>query len=257
MRARWVQVAAIALIIALGTGAFAGLGSTAQWRRLSADRSYALLEFRDLEVELRPGAFVPEGSLAGALDGLEPGLLAAAEERLRFPTQVDASRASEAILVPGVVIGVAVAGGGPDIDRLAAVAGRGLAAADAGAAVALVERNFAEVYQLPPSGVLAVAGGRELAYVGHASAPDYFVVMSEDGSGFQVQANFAALFTSLETAQGLAGAPGQAVEAAGGRIVVATGEGALALTRVQLAGRRAVSAAEFLNAHSLAGARLG
>ena len=33
--------------------------------------------------------------------------------------------------------------------------------------------------------------------------------MSEDGSGFQVQANFAALFTSLETAQELAGAPGQ------------------------------------------------
>jgi methionyl-tRNA formyltransferase len=45
--------------------------------------------------------------------------------------------------------------------------------------------------------------------------------------------------------------------AVGGRIVVATGEGALAVTRVQLAGRRAMSAAEFLNAHPLAGARLG
>jgi methionyl-tRNA formyltransferase len=53
------------------------------------------------------------------------------------------------------------------------------------------------------------------------------------------------------------GEPGQVLEAAGGRIVVATGEGALALTRVQLAGRRAVSAAEFLNAQPLAGARLG
>ena len=34
------------------------------------------------------------------------------------------------------------------------------------------------------------------------------------------------------------------------------GEGALRLTRVQLAGRRAMTAAEFLNAHPLAGARL-
>ena len=53
------------------------------------------------------------------------------------------------------------------------------------------------------------------------------------------------------------GAPGEVVVATGGRIVVATGDGALSLERMQLAGRRAVSAAEFLNAHPLAGVRLG
>jgi methionyl-tRNA formyltransferase len=53
------------------------------------------------------------------------------------------------------------------------------------------------------------------------------------------------------------GEPGQVVEATGAGIVVAAGEGALRLTRVQLAGRRAMTAAEFLNAHPLAGARLG
>ena len=62
---------------------------------------------------------------------------------------------------------------------------------------------------------------------------------------------------AAEPVSAAAGAPGQVVEAAGGRIVVAAGEGALLLTRVQLAGRRAMTAAEFLNAHSLAGARLG
>ncbi|MBP1631946.1 MAG: hypothetical protein H6Q11_234, partial [Acidobacteria bacterium] len=221
MRARGLQVAAIALVIALGTGSFAGLGSTARWRRQSADASYEVLGFRDLEVKLSEGSLVAQGALAGAVAGLAPSPVALAEERLRFPTQVDASTASQAILVPGVVIGVPLAAGGPEIDRLAAVAGRGLAGADAGAAVSLVERNFAEVYELPPSGVVAVAGGRELAYVGHASAPDYFVVMSEDGSGFQVQANFAALFTSLETAQGLAGAPGQV-----NRLLIRLAEGA-------------------------------
>jgi methionyl-tRNA formyltransferase len=51
--------------------------------------------------------------------------------------------------------------------------------------------------------------------------------------------------------------PGWVVESAGTRLVVATGAGALRLTQVQVAGRRAMGAAEFLNAQSLAGARLG
>ena len=55
----------------------------------------------------------------------------------------------------------------------------------------------------------------------------------------------------------VAAEPGRVIEAAAGRIVVATGDGALRLARVQLAGRRATTAAEFLNAHSLAGATLG
>jgi methionyl-tRNA formyltransferase len=51
--------------------------------------------------------------------------------------------------------------------------------------------------------------------------------------------------------------PGAVLESAAGRLVVATGAGALRLTQVQLAGKRAMPAAEFLNAHPLAGARLG
>jgi methionyl-tRNA formyltransferase len=47
------------------------------------------------------------------------------------------------------------------------------------------------------------------------------------------------------------------LESARGRIVVATGNGVLRLQQVQVAGRRAMSAAEFLNANTLAGARLG
>jgi methionyl-tRNA formyltransferase len=52
-------------------------------------------------------------------------------------------------------------------------------------------------------------------------------------------------------------APGQVIESADGRLLVAAGQGALELGRVQLAGRRAVTAAEFRNAHPLAGVRLG
>ena len=51
-------------------------------------------------------------------------------------------------------------------------------------------------------------------------------------------------------------APGSVIET-GTRLVVAAGQGALQIERLQLAGRRAMSAAEFQHAHSLAGTRLG
>jgi len=51
-------------------------------------------------------------------------------------------------------------------------------------------------------------------------------------------------------------APGSVIET-GARLVIAAGTGALQIERLQLAGRRAMSAAEFQHAHSLAGTRLG
>lgn len=53
------------------------------------------------------------------------------------------------------------------------------------------------------------------------------------------------------------GAPGEVLRADAGKILVGTGEGTLGLLRVQLEGRRPMSAGEFLNAHALAGAQLG
>ena len=50
--------------------------------------------------------------------------------------------------------------------------------------------------------------------------------------------------------------PGSVIET-GARLVIAAGTGALQIERLQLAGRRAMSAAEFQHAHSLAGTRLG
>jgi methionyl-tRNA formyltransferase len=52
-------------------------------------------------------------------------------------------------------------------------------------------------------------------------------------------------------------APPGAVIETGERLVIAAGRGALQIERLQLAGRRAMSAAEFQHAHSLAGERLG
>ena len=69
LRGRWASVAAIALIVALGTGTFAGLGSTAEWRRQSNDASFAHLRMHDLRGGLPDGASVSETTLSGAIDG--------------------------------------------------------------------------------------------------------------------------------------------------------------------------------------------
>jgi methionyl-tRNA formyltransferase len=51
--------------------------------------------------------------------------------------------------------------------------------------------------------------------------------------------------------------PGTVIAANASGIKVATGSGVLNLTRVQLAGRKSVAAAEFVNAHRLEGTLLG
>jgi methionyl-tRNA formyltransferase len=57
--------------------------------------------------------------------------------------------------------------------------------------------------------------------------------------------------------EGPSAVPGTVVEATGGRLSVAAGSGSLEIRRLQLAGRNATSAGEFLNARQLLGARLG
>jgi putative ABC transport system permease protein len=204
-------VAAIALVIGIGTGVYSGLGSTARWRQASNDASFDRLHMYDLRVKAAEGVDAAAGDLRAVLRTLpDPGIVEAAEERLVVPTQVDASTASQTILVPGRIIGVDVTDGGPHVNGIYVAEGDGrtLAAGDAGAPAAVLERNFAEFYDLPATGEVRVAGGGTLRYTGLGLAPEYFLVMTDEG-GFFAQANFAALFLPLSTAQAVTGRPGR------------------------------------------------
>ena len=205
LRSRWLQVAAIALVIALGTGSYAGLSSVTEWRRASTDDGYARLNMHDLRIELAEGSTVAGGELLRAAEavGAEE-----AEERLLVPIQVDASTEEEAILVPGLLIGLALDGEGPHVNALHTSGGRALEEADAGEVVAMLELHFANYYDLPAEGRIQLSGGVELPYVGLALTPEYFIVTTERG-GLLAEANFAAVFTSLETAQTISGREGQ------------------------------------------------
>ena len=62
---------------------------------------------------------------------------------------------------------------------------------------------------------------------------------------------------SAEAVPGVAGAPGMVMAAGRGGIDIATGDGLLRVTRLQMPGKRVMSAADFVNAHSIQGVQLG
>ena len=208
LRSRWVQVVVIALIIALGVGAYSGLTSTTKWRKATADNGYAVLNMYDLRVQLADDSAVDTGSMLAVVANADTdGVVAVAEERLQVPIQVSTVTQDGDVVVRGLVIGVPVDNGGPKVNSIHVDEGRPLNGSDRGKPTALVERNFALYYDLDGEGTLTLSGGREIAFVGHALTPEYFLVTSE-GGGFFAQASFAAVFTSLETAGEIAGLPG-------------------------------------------------
>jgi len=211
LRRRWVQVTVIALIIALGTGLQAGLGSTSDWRRRTYDANYAMLHTHDLRVSLSDGSFVPTGTLTEALARMRhPAWVVGAEERLIVPTQVDASTGGRAILVPGRIVGVDVASDGPAVDEIWLTGGRALTPGDDGTPIAVLEGHFADHYDLQPSGRVGLSGGLAIDYVGTGYSPEYFVVVNDAlGYSIMAEANFAVLFAPLGSVGALSGHEGQ------------------------------------------------
>ena len=205
LRTHLAKVVAIALVIAIGTGGYAGLTSTTEWRRDSYDASYRLLAMYDLRVDLPPGAWVDRGDLEKVVAGLPSvAAVAAADERVVVPVQVDASTDATTVLVRGEMIGFDASDGGPEVNGYHIVEGRALTETDAGRPVALLETTFAGFHGLPSAGTITLGGGFDLEYVARASTPEYFTVAPE-GEAFMSEATFAGVFTTMETAQAIAG----------------------------------------------------
>jgi putative ABC transport system permease protein len=168
LRARWAQVFALALVIALGTGTYAALLSTSAWRTRSNDASFALLNVHDLRAALAPGSTVPEGRLLALVRGLPHAAeVAGARERLIVPTQVAGPKG---VLAPGELVGTGP-GPGPAVDAVHVSAGRPLTAAGRGTSpgglpAVVLDLGFARQNGLPATGLLDLAGGRLVRYTG-------------------------------------------------------------------------------------------
>jgi putative ABC transport system permease protein len=210
LRARWVQIAVIALIIALGTGGYAGLISSVDWREQSADASFDALNMYDLRIKLATGSYVPEGSLTAALATIEDaGAIEAGEERLISTIQVRVDAESETVIGVGPLVGVDVSEGGPEVAGISISSGRALTEADAGQGVVLISESFGNYNNLPAAGALTIGGNRTLSYVGQALAPEYFSVFGGlEFGGFVTPATFTPVFAPLATAQEISGREG-------------------------------------------------
>lgn len=210
LRERWLQVVVIALIIALGTGVYVGLGSTTPWRLYSARASYDLLNMYDLRVTLTNGSSANQEQFLAAVRNIEHAAwIKAAEPRLIEPVFVHASHQGQEIWARGRLIGVDVSDGGPHVAGIYVNAGRALSASDDGLQKAILEYHFADYYHLPPQGQIELSGGVKLDYTGLGMSPEYFMIVTEEG-GVWAQANFAAVFVPLATAQVLTHQPGRA-----------------------------------------------
>jgi putative ABC transport system permease protein len=201
-------VTAISLVIALGTGTYAGLLGTSAWRTQSNDASFAVLNTHDLRVALPQGSLAAEGRLAGLVTGLRhAGDVTAARERLVVPTQV---AGPDGLLVTGELVGTDTRPG-PTVDGVSVSVGRALGAADDGRPTVVAEAVFADKNDLPLPAAVTVSGGTSLTVVGRGHSPEYFLVTGGQGGGtpFLSQKSYGVLFGSLHTVQQATGLPGQ------------------------------------------------
>ena len=211
LRARWVLVVALALVIALATGMAAGLGSVQTWRDGSADASFERLRFHDLRLALTEGSAVPAGSLRRLATAIPP-------RRARCPPRRSAwwcrprstPRATDPrCSCPGGWSGPPWAG--RRSTRPPSSAAGAWSPGTRAVRSRSSRRTSREHYELPARGVVRISGGRAIRYVGQGRQPEYFVVTTP-GAGFGAEANFAVLFMPLSSVQALSGMKGRVNE---------------------------------------------
>ena len=199
---------AIALVLAIGTGVYAGLGSTGEWRRQSNDASFAALAMHDLRITLSPGTFIEQGELLEAIASIdEAGSVSAARERLVVDSQVDTGpvAGSDAVLVPARLVGMTFGSAHPVDDVW--VRDGNPPSTDSADPSAVLEAKFADQHGLPTEGTLLVSGGRAVTYTGLGVAPEDFFYEGPEGTIFAA-GELAIVYLPLAAVQNISGLEG-------------------------------------------------
>jgi putative ABC transport system permease protein len=212
LRKRPAQVGAIAAIIALGAGIYAGLGSTSVWRRESLDATFARAAAHDVKVSLVPGTSIEPARLDGAIRAASGEEIARVETRLVVQAPVSVRHRGTTVVAAGELVGVDL-DRRRHVDRWTAVAGRDLSPADRAARIGLLDEHFVREHDLPTRGDLVVGGDVELTYVGTVLSPEYLNPNVTSGEAIQGAATRAVVVAPLATVQEVAGLPGQVNDA--------------------------------------------
>lgn len=197
LRHHWIALVVISLVIAIGTGVYAGLSNTSTWRLLSYDSSYATTRLHDLRIAAAPGAFVETGRLRAVVDSIPSAdAVEQATERLVVASQL---AVGDEILVTARIIGGTL--DATAVDRVVALDGD-VPVPDSGAAV--LETKFAEYHDLPTSGEVTVAGAETVPYTGLGVGPEEFFITTPEGT-VMAEADLATLYLHLDDAQRITG----------------------------------------------------
>ncbi len=217
LRSHWVAVVAIAIIVAIGVGVYAGLGSTATWRRVSNDASFETLAMHDLRVSLSPGTFTDEGTLSEAIAGIDG--IDATMERIVVDSQVEVGAGAAATLAQARVVGMDLAPTA-GVDRLWVAEGSRPDEVGTAGPVGVLEAKFADALGLPSDGSLIIAGGQVVRYSGLGMIPEDFYYEGPEGTILS-HGDMAPIYLPLTTAQSVSGRPNQVNE-----LVITLDEGA-------------------------------
>jgi putative ABC transport system permease protein len=205
LRQNWVAVAAIALVLAIGTGVYAGLSSTSAWRELSNDASFAAGNMHDLRATTNPGTFLDEGEFERLVADLAVGVsVDLVTERLVVDGQIDVETEAGDLLVSARIVGGTVRGDNT-VDRVWLREGE---LPEAGSGAAVLEAKFADFHHLDGTGTMTVNGDQSLNYSALGVAPEDFYVIGPEGS-ILTQADMATIYVDLARAQELIDRPGQ------------------------------------------------
>jgi putative ABC transport system permease protein len=200
LRVHWVAVLAIAVVIAIGSGVYAGLSSTSTWRRLSNDASFAATNVHDFRATAAPGTFVDEGDLRDMVESLPSAdQVAGVTERLVVDTQLEAETAAGEALVTARIVG-----GSFDRDAVDRAWVRDGTAPEAGTGGGVLEAKFADFHHLPATGTVTIAGDRVVTYSGVGVGPEEFYVSGPEGT-VMAEADLATVYLDLDDAQTLLG----------------------------------------------------
>lgn len=204
LRHHWVGVGAIAAVMAIGIGVYAGLGSTGTWRRDSNDASFERLAMHDLRATLSPGTFASEGALRSVVEQtLGSAEIVAVEERLVVDSQIDAGTAAEPILSAARLVGMDdLSSAGVDSLWI-----RDGALAAPGSSEGILELKYADHWELPSRGSVEVAGGHEVVYSGLGVSPEDFYYEGPEGT-LLAEGQLAPLYLPLDLVQSIVGQPG-------------------------------------------------
>ena len=204
---------AIALVLAIGTGVYAGLGSTAEWRRQSNDASFAALAMHDLRVTLSPGTFVEQDELVGAIASIDGAAsVRAVSERLVVDSQADTGTIGgvDSVLVPARLVGMTFGSTRP-VDDVWVRDGT-MPSGDPTDRNAVLEAKFADLHGLPTFGTVLIAGGLSVTYTGLGVAPEDFFYEGPEGT-ILAAGELAILYLPLAAAQDLSGHAGMVNDA--------------------------------------------